>query len=312
LSQLSIPSPNLVQIPGKKKAKSPEKNTSKFIILYIKITVYCTIKKTTNRLQMSAINNNMLIDDITFTVNKYTNEEMEQSTDGVYIGTNETGIENVRKTLMEYPQLDKACHIGFSSWYNFDIMVQRKSQRAVICDFNPDVKEFVNTTLLYTISSKTRESFCEKIESYVEKNCRKFSPNVGTDDLIPVEEEIRDELDRSGSWLSTDEGFTYIKQLAEHGKISVITEDIRNSEIFFELSKIIIRKNVPIDTVYTSNISYYMIEDADKKLYQSTINNLVRYETKLIHSDTNLNQHVLKGSEFAENGIQIGQDRLFL
>src|SRR5262249_11199261 len=135
---------------------------------------------------------------------------------------------------------------------------------------------------------------------YVKQNIGRFSPNIKADACIPADEEVEYELSRKGSWLSTDEGYTYIKKLAAEGKISVITEDIRSEEVFLKISKLLIDNAVVIDTLYVSNIAQYMTAVEDKKKYTDTIRHLFTHETKLIHCDKDLRQTVLNGALYAK------------
>jgi len=113
------------------------------------------------------------------------------------------------------------------------------------------------------------------------------------------------ELTREGSWLSTDEGYTCIRELALHGKICVITEDIRNDYVFNKISKLLIGNGFSIDTLYVSNISSYMYSNEDKMNYKNTISHLFTFDTKLIHCVDALKQTVLLGSEFVSGELEL-------
>ncbi|MGC2596444.1 MAG: hypothetical protein WA347_09215 [Rhabdochlamydiaceae bacterium] len=237
----------------------------------------------------------------------------KNSVGGVYIGTNETKVETTALFLQKHPQLPEACHIGFSSWHNFDIIVQRQSTRAVLCDFNPDTKSFLDLTLSTATRSETRQIFCEVVKEKVENKFTIFSINVGLmkDELVTPDEEVELELNRNGSWLSTDNGFNYIKKLALEGKISVITRDIRSHETFGSIAKILKENAVAIDTLYVSNISRYMRTQEDMCSFTKTIDCLMTHQTKLILCPTdNLEQFVLERRDLQEED-QLDQDKLF-
>jgi hypothetical protein len=251
-----------------------------------------------------SIHNSFPEDTITRKINGHSDENMNQSVLGVYIGTNETALASTKQYLAQCDLVADACHIGFSSWHNFDLMVQRKSARAVLCDFNPETRKFLNATLLYAINSSSRQEFIEKIKIYVKENKFKFTFNV-TLDLMP-NQEIKHEFHRQGSWLSSDEGFEHIRQMAKNGKISIITQDIRNSETFGEISKVLGDNHITIDTVYTSNIFSYMNSLNDKLSYIITVSNLFKYNTKFIScTKGQLKQKVLDGAVLVKNGVQL-------
>jgi hypothetical protein len=244
-------------------------------------------------------------DEISRKINKLTNKEMDGNCAGVYIGCNETATEKTKEYLKGY-ELVGGCHVGFSSWHNFDIMVERSSTRAVLCDFNPRTKKFLEASLLCFSVAGDRNQFARIMEMYVKKNFLEFSPNVkgdGEDDLILPDEEIIGELTRQDSWLSTDAGFLHIKQLALQGKISIITEDIRNEGTFKSVAKVLKTYNISIDTLYISNICNYMKSEADKNGFITTVRHLFTHETKLIHATHKLVQTTLHGSAFTSQKI---------
>lgn len=231
-------------------------------------------------------------DKLTNKINGFTDTSGKQNAVvGVYIGTNEKGTDQTAMALKNFPRLDEACHIGFSSWHNFDIIVQRQSRRAILCDFNPYTREFLLYTLMCAEKLPSRHQCAKALEKLVRDNSLKFSLNVETDKW--AEEEVIDELNRPGSWLSTDDGFNYIKKLASQGKISVITIDIRDHEKFKRIANLMVSNAQSIDTVYVSNINVYMSTPGCKQSFLKTIDYLTTFETKLIYCQNELKQVVV-------------------
>jgi len=235
------------------------------------------------------------LDSLSQKIEKYSNPTMNQKIIGVYVGCNETETERVKTILLAYRQLPNSCHIGFSGWHNFDLMVQRNSGRGILCDFNPEERNFLVISLMATQIFENRYPYAAFIKNYVIMNLTKFSPNIKDDNCIGPDDEIELELTRKGSWLSTDPGYLYIKNLAASGKICIITEDIRNDVIFEKISRKLKKNNLSIDTLYVSNIPEYMCSPEDKRHYINTIKHLFTYETKLIHCSDGLCQVVSHG-----------------
>ncbi len=234
------------------------------------------------------------LDGLSKSISKHSNSTMNQAVAGVYVGTNETETNAVRQTLADCKLIPEPCHFGFSGWHNFDIMVQRKSARGVMADFNPNSTAFLNYSLMSTICPN-RHKYAQVMVKYVQMNFLKFSPNVKNVVAILPDEEVLLELKRPGSWLSTDDGYEHIQKLAAEGKICAITEDIRNHNVFAKIAQKLKDNSVAIDTLYVSNISRYMVSSEDKDAYQNTIRHLFTFETKLIHCGLDLRQTVLHG-----------------
>ena len=237
----------------------------------------------------------LYLDSLSNSIMKHNHPTMNQAVAGVYVGTNETETDIVQQVLSNCPAVAEPCHFGFSSWHNFDIMVHRKSARGVLCDFNPNTRAFLNISLMGTACSN-RHEYVPIIVNYVKMNISKFSPNVKGDGCIPTDDEVNEELNRKGSWLSTDAGYAHIKKLAAQGKICVITEDIRNENVFGKIAKKLKDNGISIDTLYVSNISQYMVSHEDKNAFENTVKHLYTYETKLIHCGRDLRQTVVCGA----------------
>ncbi len=71
---------------------------------------------------------------------------------GIYINTNEQGVSQNYLGLRMFPTILQPIHIGFSGWQNFDIIAQRKSGRAIICDINPENALFLSFLCIESIN----------------------------------------------------------------------------------------------------------------------------------------------------------------
>ncbi len=238
-------------------------------------------------------------DQFTHLINAMNNDEMNGECDGVYIGTNEPNAEDTFECLSEkHPAISQSCHVGFSSWFNFDIIVNRQPCRAILIDFNPSTKAFLSETLNCVVSSNDRNEFADKICQYIANNESKFVHNCNIylyGDCEDLQAEVRCEFNIPGSWLSSDDGFNTIKKLASEGKIAIITEDIRAYEKLGKISDAIKENGYVVDTLYLSNIGKYMNTEEDKNNFAKSVNCLSSDQTKIIYCQAHLlDQEVLE------------------
>lgn len=245
---------------------------------------------------MNQVNYYSRCDGFTKYVNKLSSNKVNGSVVGVYIGTNETNRKGTFDCLGSSVASSDSCHIGFSSWFNFDIIAKRRSCRAVLIDFNPNTTAFMVKTLDCVVSSNNRMEFANKIYQYISDNESNFTQNFNEDydECDGTQDEVWCELKVDGGWLNSDEGFNYIRKMALEGKIAVITEDIRSYEKFKRLSNVICENGFRVDTLYMSNICKYMSAKIDKESYVKSVNCLSGSETKIIHCLYDLDQRVIE------------------
>lgn len=227
-----------------------------------------------NKKQQKA-SKDVLHDPIIQKITHLTNFSVKGSVAGIYITSNEANFRKVQSQLSNEAPKDNACHIGFSGWYNFDVVATRKSSYAVVCDFNPQNQEFLAKTLHLLKKSTNREEFVNYMVDYLDTSKISFSPNLNDDmpeysEGYSPQEEVRRELTRDGSWLASDETFEYIKSLAENDKFALITEDVRNTKTFKKIAKILKKNRLQVDTLYLSNISKYM-SGKDRNKFVKTV-----------------------------------------
>lgn len=233
-------------------------------------------------------------------------DNSDQQKGFIYITTNEVKLDKTKEFLRNCEISKDRNHFGFSAWHNFDIMVARQSERGIVCDINSKWQKFLHLTLRELNHASDRHSFAEQMKTYVNQNLSEFGSIVSpdSDDEVLPQDIIDLELNRPGSWLSTDEGFSYIQKLAKNGKISAIVADIRDEQKFQELANILKQNAVSIDTLYVSNIAEWMSTDEDKEKFVKSVNHLIGPQTKLIQAGNGLQQSVLKCSDFAHHKLE--------
>lgn len=232
---------------------------------------------------------------------------------GVYINTNESGVAKTSGVLARMPRVEQACHIGFSGWHNFDIIAQRHSSRAVICDSNPENALFLYYVLKYVRACDNRFQFIEKFTDFFKANnyvglrtntnrdpwlglvgpssikfCFNVSDEYPYSEHYSIVEEISIELKRESSWLYTDERYAHIKKLALGDKIALITENICAVDTFTNIARLLNENMIQIDTIYVSNIGEWIFTPGDRELFLQTIQSFLSdQETILIDGKIN-------------------------
>lgn len=217
---------------------------------------------------------------------------------GVYITTNEERPEVIAARLAETPNTSQGCHIGFSGWYNLDLMALRQSSLGIICDHNPENAYFLSVTLNTLLKCANREEFVNKMRHFIDTHdfdqlkrepgnnldaAIKFSGNfrADTESCFPSNE-VNGHLKVKTGWLANEERFQFIKFLAQNDKIVLLTEDIMATETFIKIRKLLQENSVEIDTLYLSNISAYMNSPEAKACFTETVQALSERETKII------------------------------
>lgn len=215
---------------------------------------------------------------------------------GIYINTNEHGPKETAETLAQIPLVVDGCHIGFSGWHNFDIMAQRFSARALICDINPENALFLHHVLKFAVLNADRHEFVRQMSLFVKKsqyvgarknldrdawlgpigaNSISFSLNVSEeapyDEHYSIYEEVELELKRPTSWLFTDERYNHIRKLALTDKVALITQSICATLSFAGIAKVMRENSIQIDTVYVSNISEWIYAPEERDLFRETV-----------------------------------------
>lgn len=259
----------------------------------------------------------------------YNNLKKDNILDACYIGTNEiiTKIPKVNKSYND------TVHIGISGWHNFDIMCNNKPNRGIIFDINIHQVKFIQITLQTILKSNNRNTFVNNIIDEINKlysiknkklleynfelrekelwNHINFHLNITNDTSYDSynkilnsydydkEEfvEIRHELFRKDSWLSTDDNYNYIHNLVVNNKIIVFQQNIIDHQNLKYLSQMLINNNIDVETLYISNVEYITNKC---KLFE-TIKLLTNINTIIIWSDINLQQHVDNINTYIKN-----------
>jgi hypothetical protein len=208
-----------------------------------------------------------LQDSISETLPTFDNSSVRGQINGIYITTNESDVLATRQFLREHPRPSneiRTIHIGCATWHNFDIICERRSDYGLIVDFNPKNAEFIKKTIDMVNASESREVFTKNMITYLHS-------------LEGENKGVFFHADQQGTPTERVE-----KELLRDGSIVAITEDITNSENFFQLRKFLDREKVFIDTLYVSNICNFMRTDSKKESFVKTVSQMLNNDTIFI------------------------------
>lgn len=179
----------------------------------------------------------------------------------------------------EKPTQRQRVHMGFSCWFNFDLMAERKSSMGIICDIDPNIIYLLDLFKKTILSSETPKEFTEAL--WTNLGTLENADFIGTlldyegsKDLASFQEAY---LNRG--WLKNQENFDHIKHLYQENKIVHRELDIRNSESFQKIENWLNTQDLRLDTFYDSNIPEW-VQSKEKTLQENV--------QKVIHEDTHV------------------------
>jgi hypothetical protein len=255
---------------------------------------------------------------------------------GVFIATNEQNLSLTRK-LLEQPYKtthESICHIGMSGYFNFDVAYWRKSNHIIIIDYNPSQVRFLKNSIKRIVGSPNRKDFVDSMIDYMNecyeerKNIELgpnktpfysetifFSINVSEDESFrkirimegSLDDDLRSEvcqimyeLERPGSWLSTDLAYDYVRKLAVEDRIAIFCENFVATDVLKQLGALLKTNHIILDTLYLSNAYDWLNNREEEKLFNQSISELVEPQTLIIEADqkTEMNQYIISGRKF--------------
>lgn len=185
-----------------------------------------------------------------------------------YVGCNEMGQEATLAALASSASTispDRRVHIGFSVWFNFDLMVITQPSYGILCDYDNKVMDIYHGIGESLNKSNNRREFATQFEMFLNQNSdRLFGLPPGE---IPKLFSIQAELARPGSWLTSEASFQIIKNLAERGRLLFLNVDITDKEVFTQLKSWLDNNQLELDTLYASNIVDWIKDALQQQCY---------------------------------------------
>jgi len=189
------------------------------------------------------------------TASKSISSVQEQLAPPPYIVCNE-GLQDAVLDDLRNRQMPAGGHIGFSGWFNYDIMAATRPKIAVICDINPRMHKFYHVFSETLKTSTTPVEFLEQLQNTLAAKKDYF--DNGFLDLLPSE------ASRENSWLATQSSFEFVRQMHLEERVIYRYMDAAASQQEFEE----IQKHfgdIAVATVYASNIYEWLENDTEKR-----------------------------------------------
>jgi hypothetical protein len=186
--------------------------------------------------------------------------------DGItYLLSNEFSIEKIQHLLEVTKKSPGAVHIGVSGWQNYDMIVVRDSDQAVLVDINDGLCS------LHRLTKDVIET-AENVDVFIDKFLKNLYELIRTLKLKINRDDIRKIKSKSLYWLQ-EENFKKIQKMYRENKIHIIHQNIASPSLLSDLQSIdpfLINK---IDTFYISNVHEWLetreLETEQKSLDQN-------------------------------------------
>ncbi len=192
-----------------------------------------------------------------------------------YLLCNEQGQDETLSALPNGTIQDpNAVHLGFSVWFNLDLIAQTKPSRAIICDIDSYVIELYKAIEKALRECNTELEFAEEMNRYISDK-----PFTRID--------LKDELTRKGSWLSSFRSFNVVKQMSLAGKIRFGYLNLADKTgMFDQIENWLDQKNLYVQTLYISNIFVWLKKANMETLTRGSANimKIVSHRTQTIHA----------------------------
>lgn len=199
-----------------------------------------------------------------------------------YITCNE---QNQQKTLKKITQLlstipgdsDKDIHIGFSMWFNLDLLSVCNLKYAVILDFDPKV------FLIYQILEKSLQTSSSPEEFLEIFLLLLLNDQINTHYSKDIQEfQIREQLNKGYGFLSCKENFLRVKSMCENNRIFFGSVDIVSETDMLQLSTWCKENKLIPKCLYISNISEWVLNSSHIDIFKKNLTLLMHKETLVI------------------------------
>lgn len=227
----------------------------------------------------------------------------------IFISSNERGMQSVGTVLKNHSFNPSGCHVGVSVWHNYDIAAATRPEKLVIADFAQVTRDFHATSIQLLKECSTREEFIKQIAQKLldstygpvtENNFMDHFQLIIWDNDIPVKledryqqipsgelyfkivEALKIEMNRIGSWLSSDDHFKFIQTLAAKGRIVSHHVNFADQNSFQSFSEKLNQICSSINTLYLSNAQDWLRSSNSKKQYVENVKSITNEQSLII------------------------------
>lgn len=202
-----------------------------------------------------------------------------------YIGCNEKGQETTLAALSTDSSTidpEQRVHVGFSAWFNLDLMAVTQPAYGILCDYDNKMMDIYRGIEGSLDKSDNRYEFMNHFRVFLEQNSESLFG-------LPPEEvthffNIQAEPKRPGSWLASEASFQVIKNLSVKGHLLFLNVDITNKQPFIQLKSWLDKNHLELDTLYTSNIIDWLKTELPQQSYLLNLKMVSTPNTRFIQA----------------------------
>jgi len=202
-----------------------------------------------------------------------------------YVGCNEAGQKATLEALATHPSPidpERRVHLGFSVWFNLDLMAVTKPSYGILCDFDNKIMDIYGGIGECLVKSSNPREFARYFEMFLNENCQQLFELPPTE--IPKLFDIHRELTRPGSWIASEASFQVIKNLSQRGHLLFLNLDITDKDSFLQIAEWLHHNQLELDTLYTSNIIDWLKDELQQQAYILNLKTVSSPHTRFIQA----------------------------
>ncbi|EHL30376.1 LIC_10091 family protein [Legionella drancourtii] len=196
-----------------------------------------------------------------------------------YVICNEQKQQETLASLTQLPENDKSTlHVGFSVWFNLDIICTTRPFYAAIFDIDPAVHSFIYPLLQSLIlNSASKEEFISQFLKVINENenLEPFS--------VFLEDQFKLMQNNTHGFLASQDNFNYLKNMITEGRVFFGKANLTKQTDLLLIEQWIINNELDLKTLYLSNIPEWIVQQS-KSTWDETQRNI----TKFIHPNMQL------------------------
>jgi len=170
-------------------------------------------------------------------------------------------------------------HIGFSLWFNLDLLSETNMQYAILFDIDKNVLALYQ--LIHEILKDNAINTPEKFLHALFDRLKTDKENLSFYPIEYLEEELAKQLRQPTGFLSSVNNFLKVKNMFQEGKIFYGHVDLTDVDKIQQVSNWCKKNNLKIATLYISNIPEWIVENKKTRKDQ-----LIQSITLLTQDDT--------------------------
>lgn len=209
--------------------------------------------------------------------------------------SNERNCDETLEYLKTIDKVDNGVYLGFSTWFNYDVIALRNPEIAFVCDISNPVFSYYSAIRKIVLESDTKEEF---VRRFSEIKISEFKNPTSVADALSMDKRFREaflkEASKPNSWLRTDKSYKCIRDMYKTNRILHVRLDAADEKGNFQiLSKWIDDHSYTLDVAYFSNISSWVTgvvggRKGNVDAFIKNISSIIRPDT--IYLDSGLNE----------------------